>query len=508
LSGQSQALWDRWFRRTAESQEYWQSVRENAKSQLALRHQLHSVQKTQTASEAELSDAERRCDEAQGAFSLRQKLWLEKVEEREALRRLFPELRWPADVSALEQDDFQIKGLWQDAGLNKLRSELFAAALQLHEAWLAQVCRQNAGFRANIFAVSELLSNKRPQDDAHFLPIWQSLFLMVPVVSSTFASFANQFRGLGPGTLGWVFIDEAGQAVPQAAVGALFRAQRSIIVGDPLQIEPVFAVAIRLIGALSELSPVTAGREYALNNTSVQRLADRANRFGALLIREDGSPDLFVGSPLRVHCRCIDPMFKVSNRIAYQEKMIFGLKSREQDDGPPMRCKSAWIDIKGSVRNNQEVVAQTDFVSELVFRIYQRDRKLPFLYIISPFKAVAKALKSALGPDEWRQKIGNLKPPNKTDLTEWLKQRIGTVHTFQGKEEDTVTMVLGVDNQTLGAAAWASSKPNLLNVALTRAKRRFFIVGDQTVWSPMNYFDEARRELPVRTGAEILGTVN
>ncbi len=52
-----------------------------------------------------------------------------------------------------------------------------------------------------------------------------------------------------------------------------------------------------------------------------------------------------------------------------------------------------------------------------------------------------------------------------------LNERVGTVHPFQGKEEKLVIFVLGATNSA-GAATWASSKPNLLNFALIRAKKR------------------------------------
>lgn len=64
------------------------------------------------------------------------------------------------------------------------------------------------------------------------------------------------------------------------------------------------------------------------------------------------------------------------------------------------------------------------------------------------------------------------------------------MHTFQGKEEDIVFMVLGADADHHGAASWAASKPNLLNVALTRAQRRFYIVGDRNLWEGLPYFRE------------------
>ena len=82
-------------------------------------------------------------------------------------------------------------------------------------------------------------------------------------------------------------------------------------------------------------------------------------------------------------------------------------------------------------------------------------------------------------------------------LREWLRERVGTVHTFQGKEEDNVILVLGLSEEAPGAADWASSKPNLLNVALTRAKKRIYVVGSVDIWADKKYFSEASRKLPV-----------
>ncbi|RPD92126.1 hypothetical protein EGN69_17590 [Pseudomonas monteilii] len=75
----------------------------------------------------------------------------------------------------------------------------------------------------------------------------------------------------------------------------------------------------------------------------------------------------------------------------------------------------------------------------------------------------------------------------------------GTVHTMQGKEASCVVLVLGgnADPQRPGARDWAVSKPNLLNVAVTRAKQRLYVIGDRADWAKRRYFSEIMDLLPV-----------
>jgi superfamily I DNA and/or RNA helicase len=72
--------------------------------------------------------------------------------------------------------------------------------------------------------------------------------------------------------------------------------------------------------------------------------------------------------------------------------------------------------------------------------------------------------------------------------------RAGTVHTAQG-EETIVVLVLGGGP---GARSWAAEKPNLMNVAVSRARHRLYVIGDLSGWTGLPYVGDLARALPVR----------
>ncbi len=410
--------------------------------------------------------------------------------EYERLKTIHPTSRLPNSREELKTKEAQTQPYYQTEETNQVRSDLFIAAMTLHEAWLGETLQVKGGFRGNLMAISNILQGKSPTTAEDTRRAWQSLFFLVPVISSTFASIGRLFRHLERGTLGWVLIDEAGQAPPQAAVGAIWRAKRVFAIGDPFQIEPICTIPEEVVDGMAKSKRKDDTLHWAPSQISVQNVFDRISIFGSKrLIRDEC---YWVSSPLRVHRRCLDPMFTISNSIAYESSMLLATQADKELSLP----KSCWWDVGGLTSDRQYVSDQGD---ALIYLLKEMMKSLPHpdLYIISPFREVINQLQQLMMKDKELNGLFNHHFP-KIPFHSWVRQAIGTVHTFQGKQALAVFFVLGGDQSTLGAIEWASRKPNLLNVAVTRARSRFYMIGDYNLWKKWPYFEVAAKQLERR----------
>ncbi|MDH6710507.1 hypothetical protein P3T27_007257 [Kitasatospora sp. MAA19] len=388
----------------------------------------------------------------------------------------------PLDWTSLDDHDQELGSPWSDEAWSTARSDLFLRALDLHRALVAGTAKKTRG---NLQVLMELMAGTSgPVPDEEVQRAWQALFLLIPVVSTTFSSIGTMFARLGRGSIGWILVDEAGQATPQAAIGALWRARRAVLVGDPLQLEPVVTMPIALQRRL--LRAYDVDDEWLPSATSAQAVADRVNRYGTYLPAPAGADDdtVWVGSPLRVHRRCEDPMFTVSNDVAYGGLMVYGTRPQsfpdpDRDDLLPSR----WLNTDDPARPADAPWGDRDRRA-LTFLLDQLDRHgvtPERLRIIAPFRAlVTEARDTCHGRAHW--------------TSELLDERCATVHKAQGKEADVVILVLGGNRP--GARTWAARTPHLLNVAASRAKRRLYVIGERALWAPLPHFDVLAAELP------------
>lgn len=367
---------------------------------------------------------------------------------------------------------WHLASAWVTPTFDELRAKLFLIALRLHETTL-RACKRKA--IANLRAVHAMLVGELPEpiEEANRNVLWNSLFFTVPVVSTTLASFDRLFGKLGQEDLGWLLIDEAGQATPQSVAGAIWRSKRAVIIGDPLQVEPVMTVPNAVVARLRERQGV--GTCWSPIQESAQTVADRTMILGAY-IGEASTPEnsVWTGLPLRAHRRCVDPMFSVANEIAYCGQMVQANTAPTSIDC--VLGESAWIDVRGQSADGPVVHDEMRTLCDLLklftrqWPTHGKDRKNSTAFVISPFRKVSQECETVI-----------------KEVRLFYKEQptpCGTVHGFQGREAEVVFIVLGSAPGDAGGGSrnWASIKPNILNVALTRSKLRVFVIGNAHDW--------------------------
>lgn len=396
---------------------------------------------------------------------------------------------------------------WMEA-----RQDLFQKAMALHEAALGQwmgwspqghaapgnpANKRGRLGRALRFHLTDLLNANRKVPANLVGPLWDLVGFICPVVSTTLTSASNQFAGIPASSIGWLLVDEAGQATSGSLAWALQKSHRAVVVGDPQQLEPVVSMPPSIIDRLQAAHDVPD--RFRPDTHSAQSLADMSMKQGAWIPVSDGGADgkIWTGLPLRAHRRCQSPMFDIANEIAYSNQMVQANTLNKIVCGQHPQ-DSFWWDIPSKTVLYAQVIQEELDALKLFLEKWKvtwpvvrnaaddpaKDEcpELATLFVLAPFKRVARDCQAVV------EEL-NLEKS-------WVE--VGTLHTFQGREADTVVLVLGTADHADGARNWASNTPNLLNVAVTRAKYQIIVIGSYENWSGRNYFNVLAKALPAR----------
>ncbi len=421
----------------------------------------------------------------------KQRILDKKIEEYKEQGIVIADASFFSNIS--ENKTSQMESPWTDSKYDELREELFFEALRVHKSFVLH----SKCFKKNLSFAVNMLKNHNDYSaikEDYFGVVLNTLFLLVPVISTTLASVERFLKEVKRDEIGYLIIDEAGQATPSSVLGSLYRSKKTIVLGDPLQIEPVVPIPEELYLALDYNDFLPAS--YHDVTLSAQILADFQNIYGELRV---GERDIWVGCPLLLHRRCLEPMFSISNTIAYNGKMFYctedGLDKTklEEENKKDIFSVSKWIDVKGEEisKENHFVPEQGEKVLDFVLQGFDKNNgEFPSLYIITPFKSVAAEIKKQL-----LEHIPSACSYKTTEIRNWVNTHCGTVHTFQGKEAREVIFVLGCSHNSRNAVHWVGEKPNILNVAVSRAKRKVVIIGDVSLWKDVPNFSTAYRYL-------------
>lgn len=266
--------------------------------------------------------------------------------------------------------------------------------------------------------------------------------------------------------------DEAGQIAPDLGLGLLGLARRAIAVGDVHQLQPVENFSEASDEQLMEVEGIADAqqiicRRHGLNHVggSVMTAMQMATAFG------DSDTEI-PGIMLREHFRCVPKIIGYCNDLVY--KRLICMRPEESN---PWIAPMSWAHIRGQARragkswiNPVEAEAIAEWLARHWGTLEARYGGTPEerVAVLTPFssqsRVIRKALEKHLGADA-------------------AAVTVGTVHTLQGMERHLV-----VFSPTVTLASSGGRRPlfdrnvHMLNVAVSRARNTFAVVGDMALF--------------------------
>jgi len=259
-----------------------------------------------------------------------------------------------------------------------------------------------------------------------------------------------------PAIFDYLIIDEASQSDIATIIPLLFRAKNLIILGDPNQLKHITSLGWKQIEQISEKYNFGAGKSICLHykNNSAYDIAER--QFQTITGRR---PFL-----LKEHYRCHEEIIGFSNKYIYKSSLF--PKKYISKEIKPFTQGVFWENIKGKYGNKNNINEAIALIKIIKSTLKNGLQNGVSIGVITPFNNQKKILSSLL------TKQLNIQEHDKSIL-------VSTVHSFQGDEKDIIlyspVMSHGIEDKTL---QWLDRSTELLNVAITRARSSFIIVGD------------------------------
>lgn len=232
-----------------------------------------------------------------------------------------------------------------------------------------------------------------------------------------------------------LIMDEAGQCSNATSLIPMARANRALFVGDHRQLQPVIALDASLNMELKRAYDISDTYDYMGN--SILRL-----------LRKVDQKSLFI--MLRRHYRSKAKIIGFSNRKYYDGRLLY----QNDQDANVLRFINVKNNRTNDIWNSSSVEAE-----EIITQIKALDTTN--VGVITPFRNQVDVLEKYL---------------RDADLTH---VKVGTIHTFQGGEKDIIFLSPAISERTITRTYdFIKNNEELVNVAITRAKRNFTIVGD------------------------------
>ena len=370
----------------------------------------------------------------------RLKIELDFVTQKWRLRKIESDIQKIGNLHILTEQIRQLKKKQKTLAVNILKSTRREALKNL-------LRDDKKKRRIKVHAMSLVERRKKLQskilEEEDFKPLLEAF----PCWCTTTYAISDSLP-LKPGMFDVAIIDEASQCDIASCFPIMYRAKRTVIVGDDKQLPHLsFLEKAKEQSFLSQYGiPDKYQLMWRFRTNSMFDLADYYSMNSVMLDE---------------HFRSLPPIINFSNREFYSDRIRVMKKDSTDYDVLELHMVPEGKVDSDATRNLPEVEELVKVLHEIIIEDERKNPDNPTtIGIISPFRAQAEQLKISV------PKV----------LSDYMIRKhqieIGTAHTFQGDERDIMLISWGFANNSYPQSITFLQKPNLFNVAITRAKNK------------------------------------
>ena len=352
-----------------------------------------------------------------------------------------------------------LHGDLHDAGVAALRRVSEAAGVGISDEQRLAFARIRAGFQNRGYDLGSDDPFLRELNKA-FRKVMPELIRHYPLWAVSNLSVSKALP-LTPGTFDLVIVDEASQCDIPSMIPLLFRAQRAMVVGDPMQLKHVTQIR--------RDADMNVRRRLKVDQWDFEELSYAANSLFDVASTRPGVSLTRLSSHYRSHPDiadyCNNEFYTKTLWIRTSDASVRARLGRY--DGPRGCC---WTHVAGSVESVSHGCwspHQIDAVERELKRLETMDFE-GSVGVVTPFAAQADRIR-----DRVHDHFGK-------DLLNRWQFLVSTVDGFQGDERDLIlfSLVSG-DDLPQGCLKFLKDNPNRFNVAVSRARLVMHVLGDQ-----------------------------
>ena len=262
---------------------------------------------------------------------------------------------------------------------------------------------------------------------------------------------------LKDGLFDLVIIDEASQCDIPSILPLLYRAKRAILVGDPNQLQHI-----------TSLKPMDS--KMLSNNLQLGDLSKEGYNYTENSAFLSARRHTEVSSILKDHYRSHPAIAEFANRFVYKGELDILTDPNSYEDGDGV----FWHDINGKAVGNNEGgslknLDEAKIVIKLLLELSGKMLTKSF-GVVTPYKAQSELIADMI---------------SRNNAFNEMEIRVATAHKFQGDEKDIIIMSTVVSESSSIFKKEFANNLNLVNVAVTRARRQLHVVGSISVCTDM-----------------------